>query len=130
MDSLGGILTKGLLGNPILANFQLFLGITLEDVTQPPTPTPTPTPTETPKVGDYIGGRSRASGYEEQQKRSVKITIRFKSKEYSSVYNISDRILRVAINTINYLNVVKDKISTTVKIKKKPPTVKVKLRDD
>lgn len=137
MDSLGGILIKGLLGNPILAKFNLFLEFTLEDITPTPTPTATPTPTVTPTVtlpshGGGNGAVETRKEKEEERKRVVKITVRYKNKEYSSVYTLTDKILRVTINTIDYLNTVKEHIhNISLKFKKKgDTTVKVKIHDD
>ena len=152
MDSLGGILIKGLLGNPILAHFNLFLDITIEDITPTPTPTPsyepTPTPsssqgvtpTPTPAVSAtlptptmlpaWVGGGGGTIRSDE--KKTVRIVIRYKDKEYSSVHTITDKMLRLTINTISAFNVVKDKIiNIALKFKKKEtPTIQVKRHDD
>lgn len=175
MDSLGGILIKGLLGNPILAKFKMFFDLTIEDVTPTPTPsgTPTPTPTSsyeppdpsatpgltltpTPTPGvsatlptptPYVeptptviqvnwghGGGSGGGGLVlgKEEKRTVKITIRYKTREWVSIHTVTDKILRVTINTITFLNKVKKKMyDISLKItKKEPTTVKVKLHDD
>jgi len=50
MDSLGGILVKGLLGNPIIAQFNLFLQVIIETITPTPTQSVLPTQTLTPTV--------------------------------------------------------------------------------
>lgn len=126
MDSLGGILIKGLLGNPILAQFRLFIDILIEEVTPTPTPsstetptvtptpsstdyptpTPTPTPTVTPLPVDWTGGHGGAGGGREPEpeNRTVKITLRYKSKERVSYHKTNDRIVRVMINIIGLLN--------------------------
>ncbi len=117
MDSLGGILIKGLLGNPILAQFRLFLDVTIEEVV----------------TDDWTGGRSRVFiRGDEQRSKTVKITIRYKNMEYAKVYTLTERMLKVTINTINYLNTVKDRIlGLSVKLKeKKVVSVKVKRNDD
>ena len=67
MDTLGGILIKGLLSNNLIAGFfNLNWSITVEPVTPTPTPSvtvtptptiyPTPTPTLQPPVPNYGGG--------------------------------------------------------------------------
>lgn len=98
-DSLGGILTNGLLGNPIIARFNLFVDIQI-DVT----PTPTPTPT-LPRVG---GGGGRYPDLAARE-HIVKITITHKGNQHISIHKVNDLTLRVSINILKALQAVKDK---------------------
>lgn len=126
MDSLGGILTKGLLGNPILAHFNLFYFeiIVTETptptVTDTPTPTPTLPPTPTPLPGDIgLKGNSHAGMPEEKREKTVRIAIKFKSREYVETYTLNDRKLRITINIVNYLNKAANKLrDITLKFKR------------
>lgn len=95
MDSLGGILIKGLLGNPILAQFNLFfISVTV---------------TETPSRGG--GGTTTqtwpwrtADEEREEPVRTLTISIKFKAKEYVSTYELNEKKVRVSINILNILS--------------------------
>lgn len=109
-DSLGGILTGGLLGNMILGRFNLFLDIEIVDITPTPTPTPsgpsvTPTPTPASVVGGG-GGRYPDLG---EHERIVKITITHKGKQHISIHKVNDLTLRVSINILKALQATKDR---------------------
>lgn len=139
MDSLGGILTNGLLGNPIISRFGLFL-VQIEDVTPTPTPTvtqsPTPTlaPTQTPTVTPtptpvYL---YPAAGYFlKDNKKLVKITIKYKEHEHVSLHVVRQGTFKIMINILGYVSVAKEKlIGVKVKLKDKINNIIVRKRDD
>lgn len=144
MDTLGGILIKGLLSNNLIAGFfNLNWSITVEPVTPTPTPSvtvtptptiyPTPTPTLQPPVPNYGGGGgSVVIGRQTvPNNKDIKITIRYKDKQITSFHKKSDKVVKITINIIRMFN----KISETIKkisVKRKASkqiTVKVKKHD-
>lgn len=124
MDSLGGILTNGLLGNPILGRFNLFIGILIEDIT--PTPTVTPTITPTPTIFPPDNQNSGGGGYSslKDNQKLVKITIMFRGREHISVHTVNDKTLSVGINILKKLTQVKESLlSVYVKMRERVKTI-------
>lgn len=113
MDKLGGILTKGLLGNLILARFNLFLEIIVEIV--PPETTPLP--------------RGGGGGhYPDVHQKTIKITIIHRGREYVTIRQIDDEVLRVSINILKHIIRIKDSaLSVIVKLRNKMINIKVWL---
>jgi hypothetical protein len=142
-DSLGGILTKGLLGNPIIAYFNLFLEIIVEPV---PTPTPsisatpsvTPYPTPTPLPGGGSGGGSTGGRggiifdtFKTPREKNIRIIIRYKGKSVTTYHNNEDKFVHIVINILRVFNSVKDRIKkvTLRKIEDKDTTInKIKVK--
>lgn len=96
MDSLGGMLTKGLLGNPILAQFNLFFfSIVIT----------TPDPPNTGGGGStWAGTSSRSTEREEDQVRNITIAVKFKTKEFVKTYELTEKKLSVTINILNIVS--------------------------
>lgn len=119
MDSLGGILINGLLGNPILAKFNLFVQVIIEDIT--PTPTPTPTPTQVPNS-------IAAGGAYSENERLVKVTIIYKGVEHTSIHKINNKTLKISINILKGITYIKDAaISIVVAIRKSINNIRVSI---
>lgn len=95
MDSLGGILTKGLLGNPILAHFNLFFFSVV--ITDPSTPS------SGGSTAPRFAGWTRPGEEKEEAVRSVTISVKFKTKEFVNTYELTERKLRVTINILDIL---------------------------
>lgn len=145
MDSLGGILIKGLLSNNLIAGFfSLYLSLTVE-VTPTPTPSvtlspspsltlppPTITPTPTPITNVGGGGGSITIGrIIPPNTKDVKITLRVMGKQYTSMHRKSDKVVKVTINIINMFNKIKKSIiNINIRQKqKKDINIKVKKHD-
>lgn len=138
MDSLGGILIKGLLGNPILARFSLFVDIIIEDITPTPTPYPsatlptptvtvTPTVTPTPVVIVGGGGGGRYPDLSENE-RLIKITLVYKGKQRISIHKVNNNTLRISINILKGITYLKEKAySVYVNLRKSVNNIKVKI---
>lgn len=142
MDSLGGILIKGLLGNPILARFSLFLDIVIEDVTPTPTPQPsytitptvtigpTVTPTPTP-IPIHVGGGGGRYPDVASDEKLVKVTITYKGKSHVSIHKVNNKTLKISINILKGITYVKDKAySVAVNIREGIKNIKVKINGD
>ena len=124
MDSLGGILTKGLLGNLIIARFSLFVDIIIEDITPTPTPTVTPTPTTTPIPVPIVGGGGGAL----PDHRIIKVTVIYKGREHVSIHKVNDKTLRININILKGITYIKDTVySVAVSIRKTINNIKVTI---
>ena len=110
MDSLGGILTKGLLGNLILARFNLHL-FSIEIIEEPPA------------AGGH-GGTGALPGWrphpeEQEELKTITIAIKFKTKEYKNTYQLNEKKLRVTINILDIISRTVNKlISISLKFKK------------
>lgn len=134
MDSLGGILIKGLLGNPILARFNLFVEVIIEDITPTPTPsmsatlpTPTPTVTPTPLPVHVGGGGGRYPDLKEDEK-IVKVTIIYKGRQHITIHKVNNKTLRISINILKGITYIKETaLSVAVGIRKRLHNIKVRI---
>lgn len=113
MDSLGGILIKGLLGNPILAHFNLFFF----DITI----------TVPPDGGGHggVGERPSFTGWtrpgeeKEEEVRTITISVKFKAKEFVNTYELTEKKLRITINILDILTRTVNKLrNISLKFKK------------
>lgn len=147
MDSLGGILIKGLLGNPILARFNLFVEVIIEDITPTPTPsmsatlptptptvtvtlTPTPTVTPTPLPAHVGGGGGRYPDLKEDEK-IVKVTIIYKGRQHITIHKVNNKTLRISINILKGITYIKETaLSVAVGIRKRLHNIKVRINGD
>lgn len=137
MDSLGGILIKGLLGNPILARFSLFIDILIEDITPTPTPYPsatlptptvTVTPTVTPTPVVIVGGGGGRYPDLSDNERLIKITLVYKGKQSISIHKVNNNTLRISINILKGITYLKEKAySVYVSLRKSVNNIKVKI---
>lgn len=132
-DSLGGILVKGLLGNPILAHFNLFFEIIIETVTPTPSVTATPivTPTPYPPLPGGGGGSSVTIGslvIPGKKPKNTKITIRYKDKSVVTYHNNEDKIVNVAINIVRIFNSIKTAVQKITVRKPKIDNIKIKVK--
>lgn len=113
MDSLGGILTNGLLGNPILSHFNLslfnFINIVVE----------------------HIGGNSHGYQYIENDKTSygrIIFKIKIFKREYAKTFNISDNKINIVMKLSKSLRKLKERvISVTINKQVKIDNIKVKI---
>ena len=99
-DSLGGILTGGLLGNPIIGYFNLSIFNIIDII-----------------IEDTTGGHSSGvlSRPEEEYNR-VWITIRMFNREYKEYYTFSRSKINIFVKFVNFVRSIKDKlISVTIK---------------
>lgn len=114
MDSLGGILTGGLLGNPILSISGYGFSITFTEIPSP-TPTPSassgyPTPTPTPTLpNSYGGGRHYAQEDEPDGRVFINITVNY--KKYTKSYIVNKKRISLIIKSISAIKKVKSRIN-------------------
>lgn len=129
MESFGGMLTFGLLGNPIINFMGTIFGVIVEDITPTVTPTPTAEP-PTPPIFHPGGGGGRYPDLADDQ-RLVKVTIVLRGKRHVSIHKVNDKTLRISINILKALTNIKEKTQNVfVGIRKAAYNIKVKINGD
>lgn len=113
-DSLGGVLTGGLLGNPIIGRFNLslfnFIDIEIEK-----------------NNGAYV--TSEYIPKQEELTGRVIIKINMFSKEYVKHYTFKDNKINIIISIINFINKIKKYIFNIKFRKTKIDNVQVKINE-
>jgi hypothetical protein len=130
MDSLGGILTKGLLGNPILGRFNLGGFFNIEVIEQP---------VEVGGAGyggntTHLARREEKRREEKRKEKIIVVSIRLDGMTYRKPYLVSDRTATVSINILDRLTKLKESVigikSIFVREKKDDLSVTVRIKDD
>ncbi len=110
MDSFGGILTGGLLGNIIYGQFNLFLGFISVDI-------------------EPLGGAGGSSvRLPEEREYNVSIRVRVFEKNYKKSYTVTERTARVLVRALQRIKTIKNKLSFKAKVKEEN-TVSVKIKE-
>jgi hypothetical protein len=128
MDSLGGLLTKGLLGNPILGRFNLGGFISIEVIDAPPA---------AGVGGAGYGGNTTHLGRRQEAKKKEKlvvVSLRLNGMTYRKPYLVSDRTATVSINILDGLTKLKESVlgikSIFIRKKTDDISVTVRIKDD
>lgn len=126
IDSLGGLLTNGLLGNPIIASFNLFIQVTVENVT------PTVPLYSSRGHGYGWGGNGREDDDDlptipVQKTKDIKITIRFKGKEFVTYHQNGDKLVGVVINIIRRFNKVIESMQNITIFRRRRPKLEEQI---
>lgn len=131
MDSLGGILTKGLLGNMILGRFGLG-NFTIEVVDPEGPDTGDPRVWEAGGAGGAVPRRnSTFQPHNPKRRKHIVISLRHKGQVHKKTFEVSDRTAQVSINTLKLLSTVKE-ATYNVFVRKKETVVNpvVRIKDD
>jgi hypothetical protein len=112
MDSLGGILTYGLLGNPIIGQFNLFFGII--DV----------------EVEEVRGGTGSAFTKEEEEKQYfINVMVRLFGKQVKNKFKVNEKFAKVTVKSLYRFKTLQSKRTVKVKIAEEQNIIKIKLKE-
>jgi hypothetical protein len=114
MDSLGGILTDGLLGNSIIARFNLFIFNIEIDVPQ-----------------KLIGNSSSYNilKQEDEEYGRVNIKLRLFNSDYQKYYNFSKAKINIIIRMIKFIQNIKERMVNIKFRKMKVNKIQVKFNE-
>lgn len=115
MDSLGGILTGGLLGNPIIGYFNLSLFNIIQI-----------------EVEEYTGGNSSAyplPRIEEEANGRVFIKIHLFKKDYQKYYTFSKGKINIIVRMLKFIQKIKESVINIRLRKTKIDKIQVKFNE-
>lgn len=133
MDSLGGILTKGLLGNPILARFSLGGWIEIEVVD--PGGGGGGKKRGGRGIGGGLGGFKPHIPHREEEKKYIVITTRLRGEVKRSRFEVSDFTANLSINILKVMQRTSESLLRIKRVfiresKQVPIKPVVRIRDD